>query len=642
MNVLPKLYASRFKGVPYFLALYGAISMATRTLLLVLSWQEAGAAPLALLEVYAMGLGFDLLSAGYLLIPFVLYLLLTPDKWFNHHLHRLFALGMYFVLTASLLFGAFSEVAFWDEFGARFNFIAVDYLVYTWEVTNNIWESYNIPLLVALLLLGTVAIFWLTLRKQWLEPSFAATTRFGQRFMAALPLLLLPPVAYVSVGQEVEGYYGNRYHAELAKNGLYSLFSAYINNSLDYPQFYAVLQDQQVWQQARKLLAAPHARFVSHAPEDLTREMMPQGPEHRYNVIMVCVESLSAEYMERFGNQEHITPFLDSLSGRSLFFSNLYATGTRTVRGMEALSLSVPPTPGSSIVRRPNNEELHSIGQVFRQRGYDNKFLYGGYGYFDNMNHFWGNNGFQVIDRDKFSKEEVQFANVWGICDEDVFTRAIKEADASHAQGKPFFHYVMTTSNHRPYTYPEGRIDIPSHTGRTGGVKYTDHALRQLIAQAEQKPWFKNTLIVIVADHCGSSAGRSSVNVDKYHIPLFVYNPGLVPTQQVDKLCSQIDVAPTLFSLLNWRYKTKSYGQDILRMRPEEERAFVSTYQKLGYLKGGKLLLLDVQQRADCYQVAPGQELKPLPMDEQMRQEAIGYYQSAYEQFKRGLLKASI
>ena len=134
----------------------------------------------------------------------------------------------------------------------------------------------------------------------------------------------------------------------------------------------------------------------------------------RKNVMLVSMESMGAEYLAHFGNRQNLTPNLDRLASEGLLFTKLLATGTRTVRGLEALTLSVPPTPGQSILRRPHNAELFTIGDVFRDRGYDTRFLYGGYGYFDNMNAFYAGNGFEVIDRTSLSADEIHFENVWG------------------------------------------------------------------------------------------------------------------------------------------------------------------------------------------------------------------------------------
>src|SRR5699024_5069599 len=144
----------------------------------------------------------------------------------------------------------------------------------------------------------------------------------------------------------------------------------------------------------------------------------------------------------------------DSLADQSLFFTNLYAAGNRTVRGLEAVTLCLPPTPGESIIKRKNNKGKFNIGHIFKQRGYEIKYFYGGYRYFDNMNDFFTGNGYDIVDRDNLTDEEITFANIWGVCDEDMAKKAIEVMNEEAASGKPFFNHWMTVSNHRPFTYP--------------------------------------------------------------------------------------------------------------------------------------------------------------------------------------------
>jgi phosphoglycerol transferase MdoB-like AlkP superfamily enzyme len=321
---------------------------------------------------------------------------------------------------------------------------------------------------------------------------------------------------------------------------------------------------------------------------------------------------------------------------------------------MEAITLSIPPTPGRSIVKRGNNLDLFTIGEVFEDKGYERNFFYGGDGYFDNMNSFFGGNGFNIVDRGRgflldsniktkrtnIDDSEVTFENAWGICDEDIYNKVLSEADKTYESGQPFFDFIMTTSNHRPYTYPEGKIDIPSGTGRNGAVKYTDYAIGEFLKQAKTKPWFENTVFVIMSDHCASSAGRWSLDVENYHIPALIFNTKNVSPQKVDKLCSQIDVFPTLFSILNWDYNSNLFGQNILQMQKEDERALIGNYRKLGLLKENKLMVLGDQHQSNFYEWDnSNNSLTELPVDDSFLNETISYYQVADYLYRNDGLK---
>ena len=160
------------------------------------------------------------------------------------------------------------------------------------------------------------------------------------------------------------------------------------------------------------------------------------------NTLFPQTKALSEEFMKHYGNQNNITPFLDQLAEESLFFTNLYATGNRTVRGLEAVTLCLPPTPGESVVKRKDNKNKFTTASVFNSKGYTSKFLYGGDAYFDNMQDFFGGNGYEIVDKSSLKPNEISFSNIWGVCDEDIYKQVIKEADKSYSNNKPFFNNI--------------------------------------------------------------------------------------------------------------------------------------------------------------------------------------------------------
>jgi phosphoglycerol transferase MdoB-like AlkP superfamily enzyme len=187
------------------------------------------------------------------------------------------------------------------------------------------------------------------------------------------------------------------------------------------------------------------------------------------------------------------------------------------------------------------------------------------------------------------------------VCDEDLFLKVVKEGDSSYASKKPFFSVVMTTSNHRPFTYPDGKIDIPSKTGRDGGVKYADYAIGRLLAEAKKKPWFNDTIFIVMADHCAGSAAKLALPIKNYEIPLFIYSPSHIKPQVVDRMMSQIDLAPTVLGLLNFSYTSAFIGKDVLTTDAWTDRAFISTYQKLGFVHDDKLVIVGPKKEVEYF-----------------------------------------
>lgn len=637
-SIFRRLLVRRHGGLVIFFAVFAAVSLLTRLALLIKAAHDV-TWTLSLVAAFGWGCFYDLGAAAFASLPLAVLLTVLPAGFFQRRWQQWLAGLAAFIIIYLLLFGLVSEWTFWDEFGVRFNFIAVDYLVYTTEVIGNIRESYNLPQIFGSVFAGTAVIFALVLRSglpaRWFE---APAEPLGRRLRAGGLWFVLPLIFGAVLDDDWLPAFRNNFNRELAKNGLWSLFSAFKDNELAYDQFYSTVPLDDAYRIVRRELA--HDKSVTLGPDarDTLRVVRHAGAELRPNVIQITVESLSADFLSIFNRASNLTPNLAEIAAKSLVFDNFYATGVRTDRGMEALTLAVPPTPGRSIVKRPRNEGMFTLGSVFRAKGYDTAFIYGGFGYFDNMNYYFGSNGYRVIDRNAVSKEDITFANVWGACDEDLFRWTMREADASAAAGKPFHYFVMTTSNHRPYTFPEGKIDLPSKTsGRAGAVKYTDFAIGQFLRDAEKKPWFKNTVFVIVADHCASSAGKTELPVQNYHIPLIIFAPGgHIAPGHVRTMTSQVDYPPTLLGLLNWSYPSRFFGRDIRQTDPKDARILVGTYQKLGLLKDDDFLVLTPVRHQNQYLYnSTTFTLNPEPMDAAFRDEAISYYQVASDLYQK-------
>jgi len=628
----------RFRPLWWLAIAYLLIGAITRVILWNMSGGNAPVQPLNILYAFGIGLVYDLVTLLYVAWPMLIYLWLATPRFYASRAGQWLMYLLALLLLYGLLFVGVSELVFWNEFDVRFNFIAVDYLVYTTEVIGNIRESYPIARWLGLLALATIVIIAITrgsLRTR------DAGTRFGQRSKVLLVWLVLTVLSVIAVKGTLKDRMDNAYVNELSGNGIYEFFAAFRSSHLDYARFYRTLPDEQAFKLVRDGLKTPDATYINNDPQDLTREIRHSGAEQHLNVVLISVESLSADFLKTFGSSHgDITPKLDALADQSLFFDHVYANGTRTVRGLEALSLSVPPTPGDSLIKAHNNENLLTLADIFNDHGYQSDFVYGGYGYFDNMNYYFNHNGYRAVDRNDIPKgATIHSENVWGVADEDLYTLALAQMDAIHQQGKPFFLHIMTTSNHRPFTFPAGRVAQKNGT-REGAVAYTDWSIADFIERARSKPYFDDTVFVITADHDASSAGRSSVPINRYHIPLWIYAPKHFPPQRVSRLMGQVDIAPTLLGLLNFNYRSRFFGYDIFQLEQGRERAFPATYEKLGYLYGSLLTVLEPQRKIE--QVHPdfdsGDATPNVPIDQQQVDQATAYYQVAAYLFKHGML----
>ena len=604
-------------------------------------WLEVGPEELTLgesIKTFALGAWFDLWTLAWLVSGFLLISALLGNRFRASKTAHALRWTIAWAVVAALLFGITSEYLFWQEFTTRFNFIALDYLIYTHEVIGNIRESY--PVIWIFTAIGIMASLIVWVSRRYLR--FAdAPYSWQQRGLLAGLALLLPLSANLFANLDQTTLSGNAYAQELGSNGLFNLAAAMRRNDLDYNRFYATMPQAEA-DATLAGLGLKRSGNMHHIqlPAEKTSNIGPFIKRPK-NVVMITVESLSASYLGAYGNNENLTPQLDKLAEEGFKFERLFATGTRTVRGLEALSLGTPPIPGQAIVRRPDNGHLATLGEYLEIQGYATEFVYGGYGYFDNMNTYFEGNDFKVTDRTDFDEQSIVMENIWGVADESLFDNALLSLDLAGAGTRPFFVQIMTTSNHRPYTFPQGRIDMPQGS-RKAAVKYTDYAIGRFIENAKSRPWFNDTLFVIVADHCASVAGKTRLPVAKYHIPMIFYAPALLKPGHYQRMVSQIDVPPTLLDLLGVAGAEHFFGQNMFDANATEARAFVSNYQSLGYYKNDRLVVLSPKQRIDAYHIDPlTYEAQPADAEEdaQMVKEAIAYYQTAANAFKQGGLK---
>jgi phosphoglycerol transferase MdoB-like AlkP superfamily enzyme len=627
MNESSILASGRLRLLAAVLVAFLALNTLVRLGLLVFNGEWDIVTSGRIVAAMAIGAVFDLGVAAYLLAPLGLLAMAWPAG--RRGLRTTMAV-LLVPLCVLAVFVAASEFTFWNEFASRFNFIAVDYLIYTNEVLGNLRESYNLPLMLSAVAAVAAVLWWLTWRAMRGHGADGAMSRRA-RFTWVLALLLAPVLSFALLDKRFEDFSSDAQANELAGNGYFYFWHAFRHNEIDYDRFYKTIPHSRALATLRREITGrvPVVATNQRANERLVSH--PGEAEKRLNVVLVSIESFSAEFMAAFGNKQGLTPNLDKLATQGLL--------TRTVRGLEALTLSVPPTPGHAIVKRPNNENLFTVGEVFREKGYEPIYLYGGYGYFDNMNAFFSGNGYTVVDRTALPPADIHFENIWGVADEDLFTLTLRELDARHAKGQRFFAHVMTTSNHRPFTYPEGRIDIPSKTGRDGGVKYTDWAIGDFVERARKKPWFGETMFVFVADHTHKGRGRQELPPENYLIPMVIVAPGHVAPGRVETLASQIDVAPTVLGLLNFSYASKFFGHDILREGKDHPRALLANYQTVGYYEQGRVVELKPNGRTRVVDAQTGQPVADDDLSKRLTEEAVSYYQLASQAFRSGAMR---
>jgi len=249
----------------------------------------------------------------------------------------------------------------------------------------------------------------------------------------------------------------------------------------------------------------------------------------KLNVVIHLQESLGSEFWGSLGRKgASLTPEMDKLAaGEECCSPDLCHRQPDRARLRGRLVL-LPASAGDSIVVRDQSENVETLARILKRDGYDTLFLYGGRGVFDGMRSYALNNGYDRFIEQKHFRQPT-FATMWGVCDEDLMARAIEEFRALAAAGKPFLGTLLSVSNHKPYTYPPGRIpEDPEARRREHAVKYSDYALGQFFKAARQESFWTNTIFVVVADHGARVYGSQSIPIHSYEIPFLVAGPAAV------------------------------------------------------------------------------------------------------------------
>jgi phosphoglycerol transferase MdoB-like AlkP superfamily enzyme len=623
---------SRYGFVFYcFLSLFAGWT--ALRLALLLAFKPAGLDAFGILRALASGAQRDLFMATVEVLPLMVWMLIVPNRMFGARWHRALLGGGALVWVFAQVFLLFVEFFFFEEFKSRFNTVAVDYLLYPYEVFVNIWESYNVVLIVAVCLGASVAWMWLASRlfgRMWDRP-FAGRVRLLHVGCAAALAALLAPTFNLK-GARIGT---DRTLNEIANNGGISFLAAAWTHHLDYAAFYKTMPMDEAYQRVRTMLAGTNVALAGD-PRSIRRRVGGDPARPRLNVVIILEESLGSKFWGCLGRTNSLTPEMDQLAAsEGMLFSNLYASGNRTVRGMEGVLSSFPPLPGDSIVKRDRSENVESIARVLKRDGYSTLFLYGGRGVFDGMRSYAVRNGYdRFIEQKHFSNPT--FQTIWGVCDEDLFARGIEEFRELDKAGKPFLGTLLTVSNHKPYTYPAGRIpEDPAKQKRSHAVKYADYALGQFFRAARRERFWTNTIFVVVADHGARVYGRQSIPIGSYEIPLLIAGPAVVtgPARIPHMGCS-LDVAPTVLGLIGRPYDTMFFGRDLLRGSPEWGRATLNHNRDIGMLVRDRMVVLGLMHTVEYYGGDPKQVdvsllAEPADADREIERDTIALYQVA-------------
>ncbi|MGI9831680.1 LTA synthase family protein [Vibrio vulnificus] len=511
-------------------------------------------------------------------------------------------------LVAGLWIMVYMELAtppFIMEYDLRPNRLFVEYLIYPKEVFSMLWQGYKIELFIGLV--GSIATLWLGWIFSGKVTENVRQIKWQWRPVLAIAVVLLGVLgARSSLGHRplnpaMVAFSSDPLVNDLVLNSSYSVFFA-INNmkserSAD--KFYGQMSQDKIIELV-KASSAKHDFVQGSLPTLNVNNATYQGKPK--NLVILLQESLGARFVGGLGGLP-LTPNLDKLLEEGWNFTQMYATGTRSVRGIEAITTGFPPSPSRAVVKLSKSQTgFFTIADLLKKQGYHTQFIYGGEAHFDNMKSFFLGNGFeQIVDEPQYQNPE--FTGSWGVSDEDLYNKADEEFTRLNKEGKPFFSLVFTSSNHSPFEYPAGKIEPyeSEFNTRNNTVKYSDYALGTFFDKAKQSDYWENTIFIVIADHDARVFGSQLVPVDRFHIPAVILGKGIEPRKD-DRLANNIDMPPTLLSLIGIDATSPMIGRDLTKpLAREDERAMMQFDKNYGYLTRDSLVVFSPGEKVSSY-----------------------------------------
>lgn len=609
-----------------FYFLFIAIFFIGRSLLFVLYYDRIVDAGVNHWLSFLIGLQMDTIVASIILTVPVLMLFTLPRVFekFTRYFIRVYLL--LFLLLAIYIENA--TFPFIVEFDVRPNDIFINYLAYPKEVLSNIWASYKPELFVVFVMMSAAGIFYWRRTRNSFEVAFEAAWWVRLLFVVPLAAILFIGIrssfSHRAANISLASYTNSHLVNEITKNSLFAIGYAYYSQKMHGSNMssYGKMDMDEAYARVSNQLRIP----IGDRKHPFFREQ----PSHfktakPKNLVIFVQESLGAQFVGELSEEKGITPNIDYLSKESIFFDNLYSNGTRSVRGIAGSVAGILAVPGKGVLKRNKSQTgFFTVASLLKPYGYQSSFIYGGVSNFDNMRSwFLGNEFDEVIDQPKF--EDPAFLGIWGVCDEDLVKRANQEFVERHAQNKPFVSVLFSTTNHTPFEFPEGRIELLDNepvNGVKNAVKFADYAIGKLISDAKKEGYFDDTIFMIISDHNVRTYGDDLVPVNMYHIMGMILGGGIEP-QRVKQLSTQPDVLATALDLVGLDLSYPILGKSIFE-DAEKEMALMQFFDMYALRNGSQVAIVRPDKSPLTFSYAD-EHLHPAEHNQTLEQDATAF-----------------
>ena len=592
---------------------------------------------------FLYGLKMDtIIACATLIIPLIL-LSLFPEK-LKKSISQ-FLTGYFLLVFLLFIYIENATLPFFAEYDVRPNFLFIEYLVYPKEVFNMIFAAYKLELFIALIMLAGAGYFFLKNKKLHdFEAVFESS--YFIRFILFFPLIFILAIGIrSSFGHRPANisdamYSSNRIVNEITKNSFYSIAYAVYRNAKYGNSKLEVYGKMNIKDAMNRVSKALNIDLSENTESPFSREEITHFPAAKAkNLVIFLQESLGSQFVEVTGGEPGITPNFNRLSQEGILFTNLFSNGTRSIRGIAGSVSGNFSVPGKGVIKRNKSQsDFFTIASLLKPFAYHSLFIYGGESRFDNMRGWFLGNGFdEIIDQPKFIDPE--YTGTWGVSDGDMVTRAHQEFKKLSENKQPFVAVMFSTSNHSPFDFPPGKIElidgIPEKS-ELNAIKYADYAIGHFIAQAKKEAYYNDTVFVVVADHNIRVRGSDMLPVKLYHIPGMILGGGIRP-QKIDRLTTQPDVLATALDLTGQNLTYPVLGRSIFSNK-KKDLSLMQFNDTYAFRIGDKVAVLRPEKEALTF-IYQDEKMLPTEHDKELETNALAFILTMNHLYEKRLFK---
>ncbi len=519
------------------------------------------------LLTFIYGLRMDTIVICIILVIPTIFLAITP-KIFSNFISKFLSIYILFFLLIALFIEC-ASFPFFAQYDLRPNYLFIEYLEYPQEVTSLLFKDYKFQFIaIFILIIATIKIYS---KSKFINFEQVFKQNYISRILILAPILLVlflgirSSLGHRPVNISDALYSENRVINEITKNSLHSLGYAYYSNKKAENNIskYGKIDIKEAYKVASLAIGINYKDEKKPFYREVKSKL---ASKKQKNLVIFIQESMGAQFTGFIGKQ-NFTPNLDNLAQDYLSFTNLYSNGTRSVRGLAALTSGTLPINGIEVIKRnKSQEDYFTIASLLKPYGYKSSFIYGGEARFDNMKGWYLGNGFdEVIEQKDFANPI--FTSTWGVSDEDLVIKANQKFKSYYKNNEKFVSVMFSSSNHMPFELPDGKIEFEKNIPKTSvenAIKYADFAIGKFFELAKKEDYFKDTVFVVIADHNVRVYGDQIVPIDMFQIPAVIVSSD-IPHQIFTNLTSQADVLATALDLIGIDLSYPILGNSIFK-----------------------------------------------------------------------------